>query len=542
LPTDFGAGAVNAVTRSDKWRRLLCPVNSQISPSPHRSKRHRKNTGADDPRNVLTPIEAEFIEARDGFYQATVNENGWPYVQFRGGPPGFLKVLDEQTIGYADFRGNIQYLSVGNMAANDRVALILMDYANRRRLKIWARARIVHADEDPDLLARLEIPTYRARVERAVVLTIEALDWNCPQHITPRFTEGEIHELTAPLRNKLIALESAALSAIGSEPGSPLGDGPLELVITGIRQLTPEVRAYELRRPDFSDLPSVTAGSHIEVPAPTADGRPQTRTYSISSNPNRRDAYKIAVRLDPDGTGGSRAIHESYALGQVIRINLPRNTFTLHADDRPAILIAGGIGITPLKAMAQDLVATGRPFHLHVAARSATHMAYRSKLEAAFDEAVTFYASDRNNRLDVPMLLSDAPDDAVFYVCGPERLITAVRQAADSLGMARERIRYERFREAAPEVGDKSFCVRLARSDREIEVAAEQTLLDALIDAGTDPDHACKSGTCGTCAVKVLDGKPEHRDLALSDAERNQAGLMCACVSRAASDGLVLDL
>ncbi|MBT5266043.1 MAG: pyridoxamine 5'-phosphate oxidase [Rhodospirillaceae bacterium] len=145
----------------------------------------------DDAGDTLGSREAEFIEARDGFYQATVNEAGWPYVQFRGGPAGFLKVLDERTIGYADFRGNIQYLSVGNLAANDRVSLILMDYPNRRRLKIWARARIVHREEDPDLLARLEIPTYRARVERAVVLAIEAIDWNCPQHITPRFTEAE---------------------------------------------------------------------------------------------------------------------------------------------------------------------------------------------------------------------------------------------------------------------------------------------------------------------------------------------------------------
>ncbi|MBT3700167.1 MAG: pyridoxamine 5'-phosphate oxidase [Alphaproteobacteria bacterium] len=145
----------------------------------------------------LGEAEARFIEARDGFYQATVNEEGWPYVQFRGGPAGFLKVLDAKTIGYADFRGNIQYLSVGNMNANDRVSLILMDYANRRRLKIWARARIVHTQQNPELLAQLEVPDYKARVERAVVLTVEAADWNCPQHITPRFTMAEIEAIAA---------------------------------------------------------------------------------------------------------------------------------------------------------------------------------------------------------------------------------------------------------------------------------------------------------------------------------------------------------
>ena len=165
---------------------------------------------ADDPRDRLNDADRRFIEGRDSFYQATVNEDGWPYVQHRGGPPGFLKVLDAGTIGYADFRGNLQYLSVGNLAANDRVALILMDYANRRRLKIWARAKIVELDDDPDLIARLEMPAYMAQVERGVILCIEALDWNCPQHITPRFTEAEIEDLLAPLKARIGELEAAA--------------------------------------------------------------------------------------------------------------------------------------------------------------------------------------------------------------------------------------------------------------------------------------------------------------------------------------------
>jgi predicted pyridoxine 5'-phosphate oxidase superfamily flavin-nucleotide-binding protein len=147
---------------------------------------------AEDRRNELGPREREFIEARDGMYQATISESGWPYVQFRGGPPGFLRVLDERTMGYADFRGNRQYLSTGNLHADERIALILMDYPNRRRLKIWGRARLTDERDAPELIARLEVPSYRARVERAVLIHVEAIDWNCPQHITPRFTEVEI--------------------------------------------------------------------------------------------------------------------------------------------------------------------------------------------------------------------------------------------------------------------------------------------------------------------------------------------------------------
>ena len=157
--------------------------------------------------NELTDREKEFIEARDSFYQATVGETGWPYVQFRGGPTGFLKVLNDKTIGYADFRGNVQYLSVGNLNADDRIALILMDYPKRKRLKIWARATLINEDENPELLQQLEIPPYRARIERAVILTIEAFDWNCPQHITPRFTEFEQEDLVAPLKTRISELE-----------------------------------------------------------------------------------------------------------------------------------------------------------------------------------------------------------------------------------------------------------------------------------------------------------------------------------------------
>jgi predicted pyridoxine 5'-phosphate oxidase superfamily flavin-nucleotide-binding protein len=143
----------------------------------------------------LSPREIDFIEGRDSFYVASVGENGWPYVQFRGGPSGFLKVLDDRTIAWADFRGNRQYVTTGNVFHDDRMALILMDYVGRKRLKIMARARIVDAAGNPDLIARLADPAYDAVVERAVVLTIEAFDWNCPQHITQRYTVEELHEL-----------------------------------------------------------------------------------------------------------------------------------------------------------------------------------------------------------------------------------------------------------------------------------------------------------------------------------------------------------
>ena len=167
---------------------------------------------ADDPRNSLGEKEIQFLQARDSFYQATVSENGWPYVQHRGGPPGFLKVLDDRTFGYADYRGNMQYISVGNIGSDERVSLILMDYVHRRRLKIWGHAQIVDSQNNPELLNKLYDTDYDATVERGIVVHVDALEWNCPQHITQRFTETEVKRAVAPLLAEIEELKSLLAS------------------------------------------------------------------------------------------------------------------------------------------------------------------------------------------------------------------------------------------------------------------------------------------------------------------------------------------
>lgn len=156
----------------------------------------------------LTENEAAFIAARDSFYMATVSESGWPYVQHRGGPAGFLKVLDEKTLGFADFRGNLQYISVGNLGVDDRAALVLVDYPNRARLKILAHVEVRDLTNAPELAQRLSLPGYKARPERAFLLHLETFDWNCPQHITPRYTVAEIGEAVLGLRQRIAALEA----------------------------------------------------------------------------------------------------------------------------------------------------------------------------------------------------------------------------------------------------------------------------------------------------------------------------------------------
>ncbi|MDP2332854.1 MAG: pyridoxamine 5'-phosphate oxidase family protein [Reyranella sp.] len=155
----------------------------------------------------LSEAEAGFIAARNSLYMATVSETGWPYIQHRGGPTGFVRLLDETTIGFADFRGNRQYVSVGNLMTDDRVSLFFMDYPNRTRLKLFGRAKIVDLD-DQTTLSRLETPDYRARVERGLLIKVEGFDWNCPQHITERFTLDEVRAMTASLTSRIAELEA----------------------------------------------------------------------------------------------------------------------------------------------------------------------------------------------------------------------------------------------------------------------------------------------------------------------------------------------
>ena len=176
--------------------------------------------------NRFTDNEAAFIAARDSFYMATVSETGWPYVQHRGGPAGFLKIVDDRTLAFADYRGNRQYISTGNLAADDRACLFLMDYPHRTRLKIYGHAVTLDLDDDPKLTALVSTPSYKARPERIVRLRLEAFDWNCAQHITPRLSEAEISQAVIPMRRRLAELEAenkalrARLAAMEADNGN----------------------------------------------------------------------------------------------------------------------------------------------------------------------------------------------------------------------------------------------------------------------------------------------------------------------------------
>lgn len=498
--------------------------------------------------DVLGEREAAFIESRDTLFQATVSETGWPYVQHRGGPAGFIKVLDEHTIAYPDFRGNVQFLSVGNLSRDDRISIILLDLANQRRLKLLGHASLVDAGTRPELFERLRLEGHGARVERAFVIRIVGFDWNCPQHITPRFTEQEVAAMTAPLHlraeraeRRVAELDNPAHRT--ATLASSLGRGPLPLVVTAVRQLTPRVRSFELQHEAGKDLPAFEAGAHLALPVLLPDGSESLRHYSISSAPGDRQRYEIAVLREDNGRGGSRFAHEAWAIGTVLHGAPPTNQFALNPGARHSVLIAGGIGITPLRAMALDLNNQGLSFELHHAARSRKEAAYADQLTAALGDRYRLYPPGTEDRTHFEQLVAAARVPGVHvYVCGPAAMIDALREQAHQIGVPPEQFHSERFTAPTNQPVGAPLEVHLKRSGRVVQVSAQESILEAVEKAGIAVPSSCRIGICRTCAVRVISGEPDHRDEVLSATERENDGLMCLCVSRARTPGLEIDL
>lgn len=312
----------------------------------------------------------------------------------------------------------------------------------------------------------------------------------------------------------------------------------LNLRVSKVRELTPSIRVFELRHTLGQELPLVTAGSHICIEVEVPSSKKETRQYAICSNPAQRDFYEIAVQKAEQSRGGSDFIFNHFNVGTHIQCDIPVNNFQLHADSSPAILMAEGIGIAPIKAIAHTLALRGRRFILHYAGTRKTDMAFLNELEATFPRQVVSYAADENKPLDVMNLLADATGNTLFYACGSNQLLDDIETSARLLSIHKDRIQLESF-STSTEENEKAVLLELAYSNKLIQVDSGQSLLAALRDAGAPVRFDCCVGDCGTCALKVLEGEVEHRDHVLSDTQKAQ-GLICVCVSRAKSEKLVL--
>ncbi|QBE61639.1 PDR/VanB family oxidoreductase [Pseudoduganella lutea] len=299
--------------------------------------------------------------------------------------------------------------------------------------------------------------------------------------------------------------------------------------------------SYELVATDGTPLPPFTAGAHIDVHL----GGGIVRQYSLCNAPHETHRYLIGVLREPASRGGSRAMHERIVEGAELEVSEPRNHFGLAEGPHHSVLFAGGIGITPLLAMAEHLHARNLPFTLHYSVRGGARAAFRRRLEAApFASRVRLHIDDEGTGLDVPAALAACPPGTHVYVCGPAGYIDHVLATARALGWSDDRLHREYFG-AAPAVaegGERAFDVRIASSGRTYTIPAGRTVVQVLADHGVDVPVSCEQGVCGTCLTRVLDGVPEHHDLYQTEEEQAANDQFTPCCSRAKSALLVLDL
>lgn len=312
-----------------------------------------------------------------------------------------------------------------------------------------------------------------------------------------------------------------------------------------IARKTPEaidICSFELVDPQGKSLPSFSAGSHIDVHGPTG----LVRQYSLCNDPSETGRYLIGVLRDPKSRGGSNAMHDLLNEGDEVRISPPKNHFALAHGSAHSLLLAGGIGITPILCMAERLCAVGAAFELHYLSRSRQRAAFIDRISrSAFSARTELHFDDEvQTKVDISDLLGRADRDTHLYVCGPSGFMQHVLDTARALGWSEERLHYEFFGAVpvAQSGWDKQFAVKIASSGKCYEIAPDKSVVAALREHGIEIPVSCEQGVCGTCITRVLDGEPDHRDHYFTAAEHEKNDQFTPCCSRSKSQLLVLDL
>ena len=304
-----------------------------------------------------------------------------------------------------------------------------------------------------------------------------------------------------------------------------------------------DIHCFELVDAQGRELPPFTAGAHVDVEVEPG----LVRQYSLCNDPWRRGVYQLAVVRETASRGGSTGLIDRVEIGDVLRVSEPRNHFALEPSARRTVLIAGGVGITPILCMAERLANAGEPFELHYAARSPEHAAFATRIrQSAFADKARLYFSEGPDaaRLDLAAVLADPLPGAHLYICGPGRMIEATLATAKARGWPSSRVHREFFAPVATEglAEPGAFQIRLASSGQVLDVPGDKSITQVLAEIGIELPTSCEQGVCGTCLTRVLEGEPDHRDVFLTEAEQALNDQMTPCCSRAKTPLLVLDL
>ena len=315
----------------------------------------------------------------------------------------------------------------------------------------------------------------------------------------------------------------------------------LSLKVNRIVQEAEDIRSFELVDPNGRLLPMFAAGAHLDVDLPNG----VARQYSISSDPRDVDRYVVAVLREPESRGGSVHMHDNVREGDTLVVHGPRNNFPLSDKAAHHVLLAGGIGVTPLMAMARDLSARGESFEMHYCTRSPAKTAFMADIAASdFADRVRYHHDDGDpaDGLDIAGLLREARPGAHVYCCGPTGFMRACKDATGHWPVGAVHFEFFSVDESVDRGANEAFRIRIASTGQVFDVPADRSIVDVLRAHGLDVDTMCEEGICGTCATVLLDGEPDHRDFVLDDEEKARGEFIMVCCSRARSPMLTLDL
>jgi tetrachlorobenzoquinone reductase len=313
-------------------------------------------------------------------------------------------------------------------------------------------------------------------------------------------------------------------------------DGLIDMRVTAIRYAARDTNLYEFAPLDGKPLPPYEPGAHIDLHLPNG----LVRQYSLINPEPDALSYTVSIKRDPASRGGSRYVHDELRVGKTLKISAPRNNFPLVENASHVVLLAGGIGITPIWCMVQRLQKLGRSWKLYYACRSRADMAFLQALEVMAPAQFHFDDESAGNVLDVKSIVAEAPKDAHLYCCGPTPMLKAFEAATADWPRAQIHVEYFTPKQEADKKG--GFVVELARSGQEFVIPEGKSILQVLLDAGVDVDYSCELGICGACEQRVISGTPEHRDAILTEEEQASNTKVMICCAGCKSERLVLDL
>ena len=460
--------------------------------------------------NALTPTQVELISNSDSFFVGSGVEHHHNDASYRGGDPGFVSVINKHELLIPDYQGNSMFNTLGNFQSNPNAGLVFIDFVLNKLFQLTGTAEILWNQKD-DTNSTGGTKRYWRFILKGWQET------QLPEGINWTFFDYSPHNPKA---------ESSTV---------------LNLQVKDIVKQSEKIKVFRLTAKDGASLPAFEAGAHLPIDVKISAKNTVQRHYSIISSSHDNRFYDIAVRQEKQGRGGSNYLHSQLKIGDVLVAKSPANDFSLTSQGKHHVLIAGGIGITPILAMLKVLSENGESYELHYSVKTSADLAFKDEITRLTKGEAHFYITQgvNGNRLNLPSLLATENKANHVYVCGPLNMIEAIKDTAENNSWQPSHIHYESFGSSVQRK-DKAIEVNLKKSGKVIVINPKETILDGLLAAKIAVPFECKRGECGMCATDYTEGTVDHRDVYLTKKEK--AHSLCVCVSRATSSAITLNL